>query len=81
MFVAFAATIEDQFAFITRKWANSRVHPRAAGHDPIMGQADPHGDRTRTVEDTTLPSEWVAPTGGGYFFAPPVSAITNVFGA
>ena len=46
MFVAFAATIEDQFEFITRKWVNSTLHPRGGGHDPIIGQADRRGDRT-----------------------------------
>jgi Dyp-type peroxidase family len=80
MFVAFAATIEDQFEFITRKWANSRFHPRGGGHDPIMGQSDRRGDRTRTVGDMRLEAEWVAPTGGGYFFAPPVSAVAGVLG-
>ena len=65
IFVGFAATIEDQFEFITRRWINSALHPRFGGRDPIIG-----ADR-----------EWVTPTGGGYFFAPPVSAIAGVLGA
>jgi Dyp-type peroxidase family len=64
MFVAFAATIEDQFEFVTRRWANSRLHPRFGGRDPLIG----------------LDREFVTPTGGGYFFAPPVSAIAEVLG-
>jgi Dyp-type peroxidase family len=65
LFVAFAATIEDQFEFITRRWANSALHPRFGGRDPIIG----------------LDREFVTPTGGGYFFAPPISAIADVLGA
>ncbi|MEA2386501.1 MAG: hypothetical protein QOJ22_675, partial [Thermoleophilaceae bacterium] len=28
-----------------------------------------------------MTGEWVTPTGGGYFFAPPISAISDVLGA
>jgi deferrochelatase/peroxidase EfeB len=89
MFVSFAATIEDQFEFITRRWANSAIHPRFGGHDPIMGQNGGRDGRARFVDlpvGTTrsrrlaIGSEWITPTGGGYFFAPPVSAIADVLG-
>jgi hypothetical protein len=33
LFLAFAATIEDQFEFITRRWVNSALRPRG-GRDP-----------------------------------------------
>jgi deferrochelatase/peroxidase EfeB len=62
VFVGYSATIEDQFEFITRRWVNSALHPRFGGRDPIIGADRP----------------WVTPTGGGYFFAPPLSAIADV---
>jgi Dyp-type peroxidase family len=86
MFVAYMSSIEDQFEFVTRRWANSAVQPNLGGHDPVIGQRDSRGDRTRTVQvrsadgelvDLTLSREWVRPTGGGYFFAPPISALTG----
>ncbi|MEH2315054.1 MAG: Dyp-type peroxidase [Nostoc sp.] len=64
------------------------------GHDPIIGQSEnnkPNGDRTREffihLEDDqgqpltkklTAPEDWVIPTGGGYFFAPSISALKDV---
>jgi deferrochelatase/peroxidase EfeB len=90
LFACYVASIEDQFEFVTRRWANSPVLPNAAGHDPIIGQRDRAGERTRTVDlpdangrIVTLPldREWVTPAGGGYFFAPPISAVRDVLGS
>jgi deferrochelatase/peroxidase EfeB len=86
MFISCGSTIEDQFEFVTRRWANSAIHPESGGHDPIMGQRDKLGDRTRFVDFPTktglirieLEREWVIPTGGGYFFVPPISAVAAV---
>lgn len=88
MFLCYASTIEDQFEFLTRRWMNSPIQPNLGGHDPIVGQegAEP---RARFIEFPTdtgpvrihLKREWVTVTGGGYFFAPPVSAVAEVLGA
>lgn len=89
MFVCYGASIEDQFEFLTRRWANSPVHPNYVGHDPLIGATEQQGHRTRYIDVPTskgvrrlkLKQEWVTPTGGGYFFAPPISALTDVLGA
>ncbi|MDZ8259290.1 hypothetical protein [Nostoc sp. ChiQUE01b] len=64
------------------------------GHDPIIGQSENNklnGDRTRKffihleddqnkpqTKELTAPEDWVIPTGGGYFFAPSISALKDV---
>ena len=86
MFLCYGSTIEDQFEFVQRRWANSRVQPNLGGHDPIIGQNGSQGSRTRTIDFPTpsgsvklkFKDEWILPTGGGYFFAPPISAIAGV---
>ena len=89
MFISYGSTIEDQFEFLTRRWTNSPIQPNFGGHDPVIGQADVHGVRTRFIDVPTaggtrrisIRNEWVIPTGGGYFFSPPVGAIAGVLGA
>jgi deferrochelatase/peroxidase EfeB len=89
MFLCYGATIEEQFEFLVRRWANSAIQPDLGGHDSIIGQRDERGNRTRFVDLPTrsgsvrleLNAEWVTPTGGGYFFAPPITALADVLGA
>lgn len=89
MFICYGATIEDQFEFLSRRWVNSPLQPNLGGHDPIIGQRDEHGARARFIDFPTaagprrinIKKEWVVPTGGGYFFSPPISAIAGVLGA
>jgi Dyp-type peroxidase family len=89
MFLCYGASIEDQFEFLQRRWSNSGSQPNLGGFDPIIGQNGRRGSRVRFIDFPTpagtvrirIKNEWVTPTGGGYFFAPSISAIRDVLAA
>jgi len=91
LFMAYMTSIIDQFEHVTKRFVNDANFKEAnAGVDPILGQVQ-HGDgsRQRTFNvridgadhPLTAPEDWVVPTGGGYYFAPSISAIKNVLAA
>jgi Dyp-type peroxidase family len=86
LFLAYQTSIERQFEFVTNAWVNNPDFPDpGSGHDPILGQSQDESTRGRTMvlqaekpannATISLPTDWVIPTGGGYFFSPSISGI------
>ena len=89
LFLAYQTSFERQFEFVTRAWLNNPVlRDGEDGHDPVAGQNGRHPRRERRfavplrtpdggVRRVVIPigEEWVTATGGGYFFAPSISAL------
>ncbi len=88
LFVAFVASIIEQFEFIIAIWAEVSTFPNATAPD---GAIDPIIAQTPT-SPLTLPSGWEDPSrvtvaaspgpvkmlGGEYFFAPSITTLRSV---
>ena len=77
---------------ISTAWANDPTFPPknniTSGFDPLIGQAGGNGPRsmigTNPQSQSTslpLPTEWVVPRGGEYFFSPSIPALKETFAA
>lgn len=89
LFLAYQTSIVRQFEFVTQAWVNNPDFPDAGnGHDPILGQSPDPSTRDRTMvlqaadpaqnAKINLPTDWVIPTGGGYFFAPSIQGLKHL---
>jgi Dyp-type peroxidase family len=86
LFLSYQTSIENQFEFIQIRWANDPEGNEGIGQDPLIGQAGEHGQRffalplkgkyTDIVSFRPLP--WVLPTGGGYFFSPSLTCLSDL---
>jgi Dyp-type peroxidase family len=83
-FLCYQTSIQEQFEILQQDWANSQDNPKKGGHDIVIGQTP---DATRQAELLTAQGgqqviqaerQFVTATGGGYFFAPSISAIQDV---
>ena len=82
-FLCYQTSIVEQFEFLQTDWANSFNNPKPRGIDFVIGQGS---DATREAELLTLAGgsqtvstdqQFVTATGGGYFFAPSLSALAD----
>ncbi|MFL6258074.1 MAG: Dyp-type peroxidase [Thermoanaerobaculia bacterium] len=90
IFVSYQTSIENQFAFVQKNWVDDPRNPNGSGgEDPVIGQSSEDQQRHRFFDVTAagqhpvtleLAREWVIPTGGGFFFSPSISAISEVLG-
>jgi Dyp-type peroxidase family len=88
LFMSYQGSIQDQFEFVVKTWVNRSNAPHDSlpptGHDPVIGQSGdprfvrlPH-DPDPAADEFSLPDQpWVVMTGGGYFFTPPISALSG----
>jgi Dyp-type peroxidase family len=88
LFLSIQASIEDQFEFLSARWMNDPTRPKTpGGHDMLIGQNTPIPDGVRRCSifgsglqqsELSTASQWVLPTGGGYFFVPSIAALRHV---
>jgi Dyp-type peroxidase family len=88
LFVAYQASIAEQFEFVWNEWVlASQSVGEDVGSDPLIGPARAHRDSRHVVVprkggrvELHLP-EFVTPRYGGYYFVPSLPALQHLAGA
>jgi Dyp-type peroxidase family len=82
-FLCYQTSIEDQFELLQTDWANSTTNPHPFGHDVVIGQPAVGRREVQLLsatgggQDIQTNRTFVTMTGGGYFFAPSISALSQ----
>lgn len=88
LFMAYMASLENQFEFTQQSWADNANFVRpTTGVDPVIGQTPNAAQRQHTYQDGYTPGmqpkklsfgQFVHMKGGEYFFAPSLSFLRSV---
>ena len=82
LFVCYQSSIANSFEFVQATWANTADFPQpATGQDPIISQDTAQPGLAIPPNPHLATANWVTTTGGGYFFAPSISALRTLSGA
>jgi deferrochelatase/peroxidase EfeB len=85
LFLAYQASLSNQFDILNNDWMNKDKNPAAFGFDLLVGQTrlptGEHGPKnadffsaaTQKTSRFSALNQWVTPTGGAYLFAPSVA--------
>jgi deferrochelatase/peroxidase EfeB len=86
LFMSYQTSITRQFHRLMTDWVQNATAPKTGtAIDPIIGVPKPGQVRKLTFDlgdaiiTVPLPGRWVHTTGGGYFFAPGVKTLRDLF--
>lgn len=90
LFMCFQSSLENQFEFMQKNWANNNDFPRPfTGIDPVIGQgqnrsaadgqvAEQKWTDIRGKQQCASLQDFVTMKGGGYFYAPSIHFLKNI---
>jgi hypothetical protein len=86
LFIAYQTSLGSQFHRLMTLWVNNPSAPLCDGVDPLLGAPSAEGRPLRRRLDAAtsfkvrLPGRWITTTGAGYFFAPGIRTLRQLFG-